>query len=158
MNQRNEMLTVREALSRVARGFTLIESECISVSDAHGRVLAEDLEARLTQPPVAVSSMDGYAVRAVDVNRVPAELIEVGVSRAGDGYDGTVGPGECARIFTGAPIPDGADSVVVQEVAVRNGNTVKINKNVTEGADVRIAGLDFRRGQTLLRAGKVLTA
>ena len=158
MTQPTEMLSVSQALSRVTSGFRVIESEHISLSNAHGRVLAEDLKARLSQPPVSVSSMDGFAVRAADVQNIPAQLTQVGISRAGNGYKKVVGPGECARIFTGAPLPDGTNAVVIQEVTARNRDQIEVQKSVSEGANVRGAGLDFRSGELIIRAGKRLTA
>ena len=157
MNTKSEMLSVAEALARVTGGFELIASEHIGLSEALGRVLAEDVAARLTQPPMAVSSMDGYAVRAADVQTVPTMLTQIGESQAGGRFEGTVGVGECARIFTGAPLPDGADAVVIQEETDVDGMQISINENVSTGADIRPAGLDFRTGDVLLRAGKVLS-
>ena len=110
MTENSHMLSVADAIARVTDGFSLIGSEQVGLSDAVGRVLAEDLNSRRNQPPVAVSSMDGYAVRTEDIADVPASLMQRGVSRAGDGYNGVVGAGECVRIFTGAPVPEGADA------------------------------------------------
>ncbi len=152
------MLSVTDALARVTGGFELIASEYISLSESLGRVLAEDVKARLTQPPIAVSSMDGYAVRAADVDIVPIMLTQIGKSQAGGGFEGTVGVGECARIFTGAPIPNGADAVVIQEKTDVEGMQISVKESVNVGADIRPAGLDFQKGDVLLRAGKVLTA
>ena len=132
MTAQAEMLSVSDALSRVINGFRLIESEYISLSNAHGRVLADDVQARLTQPPVAMSSMDGYAVKTEDVLSSPTILNEVGVSRAGSGFDGTLGPGECVRIFTGAPIPDGASAIVIQEITTRHADQIEINEGVID--------------------------
>ena len=158
MNTKSEMLSVAEALARVTGGFELIASEHISLSEALGRVLAEDVEARLTQPPMAVSSMDGYAVRAADIQTVPKILTQIGESQAGRGFEGAVEAGECTRIFTGAPLPDGADAVVIQEETGVDGTQVSIKKSVNSGADIRPAGLDFQAGDVLAQAGKVLTA
>ena len=144
MSAKSEMLSVTEALARVTDGFELIASEHISLSEALSRVLAEDVVARLTQPPVAVSSMDGYAVR--------------GESQAGGGFKGTIGAGECTRIFTGAPLPDGADAVVIQEETDVDGTQICVNESVKTGAYIRPAGLDFQTGDVLLKAGKLLTA
>ena len=158
MNMKSEMLSVAGALARVTGGFELIASEQIGLSEALGRVLAEDVAARLTQPPMAVSSMDGYAVRAADVQTVPAMLTQIGESQAGGRFEGTVGVGECTRIFTGAPLPDGADAVVIQEETDVDGMQISIKESVSTGADIRPAGLDFQTGDVLLRAGKVLSA
>ena len=152
------MLSVVDAIARVTDGFSLIGSEQVGLSDALGRVLAEDLKSRRDQPPVAVSSMDGYAVRTEDIANVPAYLMQVGVSRAGDGYNGIVGIGECVRIFTGAPVPEGADAVVIQEVTSTDGSRIVINESAFKDANIRLAGIDFSFGKILLRAGKILSA
>src|SRR6201985_1467959 len=109
------MITVEEALARLLAPLGPVAVEQVSISDGVGRVLAEDLAARRTQPPFAVSAMDGYAVRAEDVAQVPATLRIIAEIPAGAGYDGTIGKGEAARIFTGAPLPAGADAIVIQE-------------------------------------------
>src|SRR6201985_2150516 len=114
------MISVEEALARLLAPLTALPAEQVSVADAVGRVLAEDVAARRTQPPFAVSAMDGYAVRAADVAQVPAKLRIVAESPAGAGYGGTVGAGEAARIFTGAPLPAGADAIVIQEDTERD--------------------------------------
>ena len=158
MSAKSEMLSVAEALARVTGGFELIASEHISLSEALGRVLAEDVAARLTQPPMAVSSMDGYAVRTADLHTVPKTLTQIGKSQAGGGFEGTVGVDECTRIFTGAPLPDGADAVVIQEETDVDGTQISIKESVNTGAYIRPAGLDFQTGDVLLQAGKVLTA
>src|SRR5438105_14694619 len=113
------MISVEEALARLLAPLEALPAEQISISEAVGRVLAEDIAARRTQPPFAVSAMDGYAVRAEDVAHAPVRLRIVAEIPAGAGYEGTIGPGEAARIFTGAPLPAGADAIVVQEDTVR---------------------------------------
>ncbi|MBT3659900.1 MAG: molybdopterin molybdotransferase MoeA [Rhodospirillaceae bacterium] len=152
------MLSVAEALTRVTGGFSLISSEQVALGDGLGRVLAEDVAARLTQPPSAVSAMDGYAVRAADVGSVPVTLKQIGVSQAGQGFPGAVGPGECARIFTGAPLPDGADAIVIQEDTTAVNEQITVMESAQSGADVRPAGLDFSVGDILLKTGAVLSA
>jgi molybdopterin molybdotransferase len=151
------MISVEEALARLLAPLAALPAEQISIAEAVGRVLAEDLAARRTQPPFAVSAMDGYAVRAEDVARVPARLRIVAEIPAGAGYDGTLGPGEAARIFTGAPIPAGADAIVIQEDTVRDGDRVEVKEGAPKGRYVRRAGLDFAEGEVLLRAGKRLS-
>jgi molybdopterin molybdotransferase len=118
-------------------------------ADAVGRVLAEDVAARRTQPPFAVSAMDGYAVRAEDVARAPASLRIVAEIPAGAGFGGRLGPGEAARIFTGAPLPDGADAIVIQEDTERHGDRVEVKEGAPRGRYVRRAGLDFAEGDVL---------
>ena len=123
-----------------------------------GRVLAEDLAARRTQPPFAVSAMDGYAVRAEDLGAIPVELRIVAEIPAGAGFGGHVGNGEAARIFTGAPMPAGADTIVIQEDTERDGDRVRVLEGAARGRYVRRAGLDFTEGDVLLQAGRRLTA
>src|SRR6266550_5763964 len=109
------MISVEEALGRLLAPLEALPPEQVSTADGIGRVLAEDLAARRTQPPFAVSAMDGYAVRAEDVAGVPVELRIVAEVPAGAGFGGHVGSGEAARIFTGAPLPAGTDTIVIQE-------------------------------------------
>ena len=152
------MISVDEALAIVLGGVKRLPSEQVSVAQALGRVLAVDVASRLTQPPKAVSAMDGYAVRAADVAKVPAKLKQIGESAAGSGYTGAIGSGQTVRIFTGAPLPEGADAIVIQEDTDADGNTITIKESVKAGRYVRPAGLDFRTGEVLLPAGTLLTA
>jgi molybdopterin molybdotransferase len=152
------MISVEEALSRLLAPLEALPPEQISIADGLGRVLAEDLAARRTQPPFAVSAMDGYAVRADDVKTVPAELAIVAEIPAGAGFGGHVGPGETARIFTGAPLPAGTDTIVIQEDTERAGDRVRVLEGAPRGRYVRREGLDFAEGAVLLRAGRRLTA
>src|SRR5882724_6742559 len=107
------MLSVAEARARIVAAFHPLGSEQVGLLSALGRVLAEDVTARVTQPPAAVSAMDGYAVRAADVATVPARLTMIGQVPAGSRFESRVGPGETVRIFTGAPLPEGADTIVI---------------------------------------------
>jgi molybdopterin molybdotransferase len=152
------MLSVEEAQRRILEAARPTPAEQVGLADAHGRVLAEDLAARRTQPPMAVSAMDGYVVRAGDVAKVPVSLTVVGYAPAGDAHDGTLGPGEAVRIFTGGPVPDGADAIVIQEDTESDGKTVTVKESAPKGRYVRPAGLDFRTGDVLLRKGRLLTA
>src|SRR5580692_176017 len=117
-------MAVAEALQRVLANARPLSLEIVSLNDAHGRVLAQDLAALRTQPPAAVSAMDGYAVRAADVASVPARLRLIGEVAAGHPFDRPVGAGEAARIFTGGVLPPGADTVVIQEITAREGDAV----------------------------------
>ncbi|MFT5540716.1 MAG: molybdopterin molybdotransferase, partial [Alphaproteobacteria bacterium] len=110
-----DMLSVAQARARIRGAFSCLAPESVSLLAAAGRVLAEDLVARRTQPPVAVSAMDGYAVRAADVAKVPVKLTVIGEAPAGGAFEGTVNAGQCVRIFTGGPVPIGADAIVIQE-------------------------------------------
>ena len=152
------MISVAEALAKVTAGVSLVSSEHAPLAAALGRVLAEDVVSRVSHPPSAVSAMDGYAVRAEDVRETPVTLKQIGLAAAGAGFDGSVGPGETARIFTGAPVPDGADAVVIQEDTETLGDAVTIKKAAPKGRFIRPAGLDFKAGESLLKAGSVLTA
>lgn len=152
------MISVAEAIAKVKSGFSLLAQEQVSLENALGRVLANDLTSRLSHPPVAVSAMDGYAVRAEDVKTVPVTLKQIGLSQAGGGFPGTVGVGETVRIFTGAPLPSGADSIVMQENTERKDNVITVLKSVTAGKFVRPKGLDFSEGDVLLEKGRVLSA
>ena len=153
------MLSVEEARARIVAGFKPLGIEQVGLAEALGRVLAEDLASRVDQPPVAVSAMDGYAVRAADVAGLPVTLKLVGYSQAGAGHAGTVGAGEAVRIFTGAPVPAGADAIVIQENTKAEGERVSVTDGkAPAGRFIRPAGLDFRSGQVLLKAGRRLTA
>src|SRR5262244_2003531 len=112
-------MAVAEALRQVLEHASPLASESASLTQAHGRVLANDLKALRTQPPAAVSAMDGYAVRAADAASAPARLKLIGEVAAGHPFEGTVGAGEAARIFTGGVLPPGADTVVIQENTTR---------------------------------------
>ncbi len=152
------MLSVEAARERIVGAFRPLGQERVALSEALGRVLAADVAARVTQPPVAVSAMDGYAVRAADVARVPVRLAVVGMAPAGGAFKGAVRAGEAVRIFTGGPLPAGADAVAIQENATAEGDHVTINETVAAGSYIRPAGLDFRAGEVGLKAGRRMTA
>ncbi|WP_207478801.1 molybdopterin molybdotransferase MoeA [Arenibaculum pallidiluteum] len=152
------MIPVSEALSRILSAFAPLPPETVALPDAFGRVLAADLRARVTQPPTAVSAMDGYAVRSADVANVPATLRCIGEAPAGRAFAGGIGPGECVRIFTGGPVPDGADAIVIQEDTDAEGERVTVREAAPAGRFVRAAGLDFQTGTVGLPAGRLMTA
>src|SRR5271170_4862549 len=152
------MISVEEALTRLLALVEPLPPEQISLADGLGRVLAEEVAARRTQPPFAVSAMDGYAVRAEDLARIPVELRIVAEVPAGAGFGGHVGPGEAARIFTGAPMPAGTDTIVIQEDTERQDDRVRVLEGAPRGRYVRRAGLDFAAGEVLLRRGRRLSA
>jgi molybdopterin molybdotransferase len=152
------LIPVAEARRRILDAMTPVNAETVPLSDGLGRVLARDVKARVTQPPMAVSAMDGYAVRASDVESAPCTLDILGEAPAGGAFDGKVGPGQAVRIFTGGPLPDGADAIVIQEDASRDGGRVTINAPSPIGRYVRPAGLDFSLGDIGVEAGRVLTA
>ncbi len=152
------MIPVAEALERVTAGFAPLGCEQVALAGALGRVLAGDVASRLSHPPAAVSSMDGYAVRAADVGQPPASLELIGEAAAGSAFEGAVGAGQTARIFTGAPLPAGADAVVMQEDTTAEGTRITIHVAAPEGRFIRARGMDFKEGDVLLSAGTVLSA
>lgn len=155
---RKPLLSVAEALDRVTAAAARLEAERVPVEAAGGRVLASDVVARLTQPPFDNSAMDGYAVHASDAAAVPVTLTLAGVSAAGHPFQGRVEAGQAVRIFTGAPMPDGADAVVIQENTAAGEGCVTVLQPVSPAKNVRWAGGDFREGDVKLLAGRCLTA
>ena len=151
------LLPVEEALRRVLNGVVPLGMEPVALADALGRVLAEDLVARRTQPDFDCSAMDGYAIRHEDIAG-GGDLTVIGESAAGHGFSGSVGPGEAVRIFTGAPVPDGADTIVIQENVTRTGSSIAVTATPRQGANIRRRGLDFRLGAPALSAGTRLNA
>lgn len=151
------LLPVAEALARILSGVTVLASERVPVSDVCGRVLAEDITAPRDQPPLAMSAMDGYAVRAADLVSMPVTLTQTGVAPAGQVFDGTLGCGETVRVFTGAPLPEGADCVIMQEQARSDGTQITFSKPADAGQFVRPVGTDFRAGETVLHKGRQLS-
>lgn len=146
-------LTVEVARARMLAGAVATGVEAVGLSDALGRVLAESIAASRDQPPFAASAMDGWAVNG------SGEVFEiVGESAAGHGYDAPLLPGQAVRIFTGAPVPQGADRVVIQEDATRDGDRVQTPEADGRPIHIRPSGGDFRAGQTLLEPGVRLDA
>lgn len=131
-------------------------AETVALNDAEERVLAVDLKARGDAPPTAVSAMDGYAVRDADLATLPAELRVTDTIFAGRADVPALPEGVCARVFTGAPVPPGADRVVVQEIVGRDGDKARFEVEPGAGRHIRAAGSDFRAGEVLLTAGSVL--
>ncbi len=142
------MISVEEALSACLALTRILETETVPLVDGAGRVLASPVIATRDQPPFAASAMDGYAVRQADA--VPgASLRVVGEAPAGRAWSGQLGAGEALRIFTGAPIPEGADQVVLQEDVTRSGDAITLGPGITDARHIRSAGGDFRTGQRL---------
>ncbi len=142
------MISVDEALQRVFALARLMETETVPLAEAAGRVLVEPVISRRDQPPFPASAMDGYAVRDADVT-TDAELIVIGEAAAGHGFGGEIGPGQCVRIFTGAPVPEGADRIVIQEDVTRDGDRIRIGENLDSKHYVRPAGFDFKAGDQI---------
>lgn len=156
------MISVAEARARILAAFAPLPAETVALPDALGRVLAEPVVARLTQPPFDAAAMDGWAVRATDIADASAErpvvLRRIGESAAGHAFAGTVGPGEAVRIFTGAPLPAGADTVAMQEDCTADDTQVRVGLAVARGRYIRNAGFDFATGQQLIPAGRLMSA
>lgn len=149
------MISFDEAFARVAEAARPLERERVPLEAAHGRVLAAPVVAAVDSPPANVSAMDGYAAREADLG---APLRLIGESFPGAGFGGTVGAGECVRIFTGAPVPSGADRVIVQEIVRRDGDIVRVTGSFSASRHIRVRGSDFSAGDTLLKAGRQLNA
>jgi molybdopterin molybdotransferase len=150
-------MPVADALAAVLSGADALPEEMVALDMAYRRVLARDLASLRTQPPQAMSAMDGYAVRAADAGQAGARLKVIGEIAAGRPFDQVVGPGEAARIFTGGVVPDGADAVIIQEDTAVEGDGLVITEAATPGRHIRRAGVDFRQGDVLLKAGSRLT-
>lgn len=153
------MISVEDATERIERAFSPLGPELVSLDQGLGRVLAEPLEARLTQPPADVTAMDGYAVRASDVETLPARLRITRRIAAGQPPSGPIEAGEAARVFTGAQLPPGADTIVIQENCDESDGYVTVREGMrTLGQHIRRAGLDFAAGDIALHSGRRLTA
>src|SRR6478735_2362096 len=150
-------MPVADALAAILSGAEPLPEESVALDAAYHRVLARDVAARRTQPPQAMSAMDGYAVRAADAAAINSGLTVIGEVAAGRPFAGTVGAGEAVRIFTGGVVPDGADAVVIQEDTVADGKRIAIKEAAIAGRHIRPAGVDFREGDVLLRKGSRLT-
>jgi molybdopterin molybdotransferase len=151
------LMPVADALAAILAGAEPLGEEMVALDAAYHRVLARDVAALRTQPPLAMSAMDGYAVRASDAAHVNARLKVIGEVAAGRPFDRALGPREAARIFTGGVVPDGADAVVLQEDTVVDGTGISITEAAVAGRHIRPAGVDFRKGDLLLAAGSRLT-
>ena len=144
------LISVSDALAHIQANRPLAEAETVPIEHAYGRRLIESVMALRTHPPAAMSAMDGYAVRLDDVREENAQLKVIGEAPAGSPFDGTVGCGEAVRLFTGSVIPDGADTVIIQENVARDGDAITSLKAYKAPAHVRAAGLDFSKGDVLI--------
>ena len=149
-----ELISFDEALERLTDGVGLMSREDVSLGNAVGRILSEKVVPDRAQPPLAASAMDGYAVK-LDTGKTDYHL--VGEVAAGDVHEGVIKPGEALRIFTGAPMPHGTDTVIIQENATTVGEMVHFSEMPSLGANVRQAGIDFEAGTPVLLPGKRLT-
>jgi molybdopterin molybdotransferase len=151
------LMPVADALSAILAGAEALPEEVVALDTAYHRVLAHDVAARRTQPPQAMSAMDGYAVRAADAADLSARLKMIGEVAAGRPFERKLGKGEAVRIFTGGVIPDGADAVIIQEDTAIDGDSLIITEAAVAGRHIRPAGVDFREGDVLLTRGSRLT-
>ena len=150
------MISFDEAIEIVRSAATPLGTETVAVAEAAGRVLARPVVARIDSPRSDVSAMDGYALRETDLKDFPASLQLVGGSFAGAAWNGEVEPGTCVRIFTGAPVPAGADRVVIQENVRSSGNAALIDEHPGPARHIRRRASDFAAGEELLAAGRLL--
>jgi molybdopterin molybdotransferase len=150
-------MPVADALAAILAGAEPLPEEMAALDTAFHRVLARDVAAKRTQPPRAMSAMDGYAVRAADATELSARLKVIGEVAAGRPFARRIGPGEAVRIFTGGVIPDGADAVIIQEDTASDGDHITITEAAKVGRHIRAAGVDFREGDVLLTRGRRLT-
>jgi molybdopterin molybdotransferase len=147
------LMPVADALAAILEGSAPLQEEMVALDTAYHRVLARDVASRRTQPPLAMSAMDGYAVRSADAGQAGARLRVTGEVAAGRPFERPVGLGEAVRIFTGGVIPDGADAVVIQEDTVVEGESILVKEAAVSGRHVRPAGVDFKTGDVLLARG-----
>jgi molybdopterin molybdotransferase len=150
-------MPVADALAAVLAGAEPTPEEMVALDAAHHRVLAREVAALRTQPPQAMSAMDGYAVRSADASHVAVRLKVIGEVAAGRPFEMKIGAGEAVRISTGGVIPEGADAVIIQEDTVADGGSITITEAAIPGRHIRAAGVDFREGDILLASGKRLT-
>ncbi|MGE0231360.1 MAG: gephyrin-like molybdotransferase Glp [Flavobacteriaceae bacterium] len=147
---------VAEALRRIVADATPAGQEAVTLDEADGRILAVSLAARRDQPPADMSAMDGYAIRHASLSSLPATLHVIDEAAAGHAANRIVGEMQAIRIFTGAPLPEGTDTIVIQENCTREGDTIIIDEPQPAGRHIRRRGIDFHAGQTLLPAGRRL--
>jgi molybdopterin molybdotransferase len=151
------LMPVVDALAAVLAGAEPLPEEMVALDSAYHRVLARDAAAKRTQPPQAMSAMDGYAVRSADASEVKSRLRVIGEVAAGRPFERTLGQGEAVRIFTGGVIPQGADAVIIQEDTVADGTHITITEAAKRGRHIRPAGVDFNEGDVLLARGTRLS-
>jgi molybdopterin molybdotransferase len=152
------MISFDQAVELIRSVAVPLGSETVSLSSAAGRILAAPVVAHIDSPRADVSAMDGYAVRDADLTAFPASLRVVGESFAGAAWSGAVAEGTCARIFTGAPVPSGADRIVIQENVRRDGDRAIIDAHPDGASHIRKRASDFATGDELLAAGRELDA
>ncbi len=152
------MISVATALKKILDSFSTLRWEKVALANSLGRVLAENSIARTTSPPFPISAMDGYAVCLDDVLKLPVKLTQIGESAAGRPFFGEICNGQCVRIFTGAKVPKNANAIILQENTIVDDDKVTILETTVNGRWIRPKGLDFSKGETLLREGRVISA
>ena len=159
---RSNLLSVDAALDRILASLSPTMPTRLLLTDALGHILAEDIHAKLTLPPHDVSAMDGFAVRADDVANCPAKLTRIGEAAAGHPWAGRVQAGQAVRIFTGGYVPDGADTIIIQEnvdaTSEADHTVITVHEGAAKGRYVRPAGLDISAGALALSKGTLLSA
>ena len=156
--QNNPLLPVSEARENMLKNISSLSSEKCSIEQAHNRIIAQDLTALLSHPAEAVSSMDGYAARISDIVDIPVTLPQVGISSAGHIYNKPLLSGQLVRIFTGAVIPDGCDTIILQENTKISQDGIEINERPRLEQYIRASGLDFSAGEKIISKSSKLTA
>jgi len=152
------LLPVSDALLRILKAAKPTGSETVKLADALGRITSADIKARRNQPPFDASAMDGYALRHEDVTQLPATLELIGTSAAGHGFKGQLKPGQAVRILTGAPLPRGANTIVIQENSRLEGRKITVLELTAKGRNIRSQGLDFLKSDVLVPKGTRLGA
>ena len=152
------LVSYDDALELLLRDIHPLTSEIVTLEQGVDRILATDIVAPRAQPPVAMSAMDGYAVRRTDLGNGPWRLTVIAEVPAGGHFDSVLGAGEAVRLFTGAPVPTGADLVIIQENVEREGDVIRGSGGADGSAHIRLAGVDFNKGATLLSRGRRLSA
>lgn len=152
------MLSIEEAYQRILKDLPLQPHETVSLTQGLGRVLSHDVKARVTLPPFDMASTDGYAVRSLDIDHVPLALKLSGESRAGDPFENELAAEHAVRIFSGAPVPSGADVVIPLRHTEAQDDFVVIKRKIPTGDNIRIMGVDFAENEPCLKAGRMLTS
>ncbi len=155
-NEVSVMISVAEALSLIAFHRPKPIVETLTLREALGRRLAVDISARLTQPPLDASAMDGYAVRLSEIGAAGAQLDIIGEAPAGTPFSGSISKGQAVRVFTGGAIPSGADTVIIQENVHADGPNLRVIDPQDAARHIRRAGIDFRKGDKLIKAGTLM--
>lgn len=150
------MITFEEAIKSVLAKARPLPPEPVRIEEAVGRVLAEDVRSGVEMPPFDKSAVDGWALRAADLARGRELRRRPGLIQAGEGFAGTLRPGECVKIMTGAPVPAGADAVMMIEFSSEKGGAVNFSRGIKRGENIASRGEDIKKGQTVLRRGAVI--